>query len=80
MSIKDSWIKFIYQLQDDICTALEASDGKAKFIEDAWQWSEGAGGKIRVISNGNVLETLGVNTSIVFGDITDLMREQLKMK
>ena len=45
------WIAFIHQLQNDICTALEASDGKAKFIEDAWDRPEGGGGKTRVISN-----------------------------
>ena len=73
------WIAFIHQLQNDICTALEASDGKAKFIEDAWDRPEGGGGKTRVISNGNVIEKGGVNTSIVFGDVTDLMRTQLKI-
>ena len=73
------WIKFIHQLQDDICVALENSDGSAKFIEDAWERLEGGGGKTRVISNGNVIEKGGVNTSIVFGDVTDLMRTQLKI-
>ena len=61
------WIKFIYQLQDDICAALENSDGSAKFIEDAWERSEGGGGKTRVIANGNIFEKGGVDTSIVFG-------------
>lgn len=73
------WIQFIHQLQDDICNALEASDGSAKFIEDAWERTEGGGGKTRVISNGKVIEKGGVNTSIVFGDVTDLMRTQLKI-
>jgi coproporphyrinogen III oxidase len=79
MSIKDNWIKFIHRLQKDICAALEASDGKAKFIEDAWQRPEGGGGKTRVIVNGNVFEKGGVNTSVVFGEVTDLMRSQLKI-
>jgi coproporphyrinogen III oxidase len=79
MSVKDTWIEFIHQLQDDICAALEASDGKGKFIEDAWERPEGGGGKTRVIANGNVFEKGGVNTSIVFGDVTDLMRSQLKI-
>jgi coproporphyrinogen III oxidase len=79
MLIKDKWIELIHRLQNDICTALEATDGKARFIEDAWQRAEGGGGKTRVISNGNVFEKGGVNTSIVFGDVTDLMREQLKI-
>jgi coproporphyrinogen III oxidase len=79
MSIKEQWISFIHELQNDICTALENSDGKAKFIEDAWTREEGGGGKTRVISNGNVFEKGGVNTSIVFGDVTDAMRTQLKI-
>ena len=78
-TVTATWIAFIHQLQNDICTALEASDGKSKFIEDAWDRPEGGGGKTRVISNGNVIEKGGVNTSIVFGDVTDLMRTQLKI-
>ena len=79
MSFKDKWISFIEQLQNDICTALEACDGKAVFKEDSWQRPEGGGGKTRVISNGNVIEKGGVNTSVVFGEVTDLMRTQLKI-
>jgi coproporphyrinogen III oxidase len=79
MTIKQQWISFIHQLQDDICSALERVDGKAKFVEDAWERTEGGGGKTRVIADGNVFEKGGVNTSIVFGDVTDLMRTQLKI-
>ena len=79
MELKNQWIAFIHQLQDDICSALEISDGKAAFIEDKWERPEGGGGKTRVISNGNVIEKGGVNTSVVFGDVTDLMRSQLKI-
>lgn len=77
--VTGKWIQFIHQLQDDICYALEACDGQAKFIEDAWERPEGGGGKTRVLSNGNLFEKGGVNTSIVFGDVTDLMRTQLKI-
>jgi coproporphyrinogen III oxidase len=73
------WVSFIHQLQDDICAALEEVDGEAKFVEDAWQRPEGGGGKTRVIAGGKVFEKGGVNTSIVFGDVTDLMRSQLKI-
>jgi coproporphyrinogen III oxidase len=79
MDIKQEWIRLIHQLQDDMCSALEALDGGSSFIEDVWQRSEGGGGKTRVIANGNVFEKAGVNTSIVFGDVTDLMRTQLKI-
>ena len=76
---KELWIAFIHQLQDDICHALEQADGKATFFEDKWDREEGGGGKTRVIANGDVFEKGGVNTSIVFGEVTDLMRSQLKI-
>lgn len=79
MDVKETWISFIHELQNRICTALEQSDGKATFVEDAWERPEGGGGKTRVIANGNVIEKGGVNTSIVFGDVTDAMRTQLKI-
>lgn len=79
MNVKENWISFIHDLQNRICAALEQCDGKAVFIEDEWQRPEGGGGKTRVIANGNVFEKGGVNTSIVFGDVTDAMRAQLKM-
>ncbi len=79
MNIKEEWIQFIHDLQNDICGALENCDGKAKFIEDEWERPEGGGGKTRVIANGDVVEKGGVNTSVVFGDVTNEMRRQLKI-
>ena len=77
--IRQEWIEFIYTLQDTICIALEEADGKAKFIEDAWQRVEGkgGGGLTKVIQNGNVFEKGGVNTSVVYGHVTDKMRKHL---
>ena len=80
MNIKDSWISFINDLQNSICAALEECDGKATFFEDAWERPEGGGGKTRVIANGKVFEKGGVNTSVVFGEVTDTMRTQLKIE
>jgi coproporphyrinogen III oxidase len=79
MNIKEDWIRYIEGLQNRICTALEACDGKAKFIEDQWQRAEGGGGKTRVIADGNVFEKGGVNTSVVFGDVSEAMKAQLKI-
>ncbi len=79
IAVKDRWIAFIYALQDDICGALEACDGKATFTEDAWERPEGGGGKTRVIANGQVFEKGGVNTSVVYGEVTDAMRKQLNI-
>lgn len=79
MNIKENWIAYIQDLQNRICAAIENSDGKAKFSEDEWTRPEGGGGKTRVIANGNVFEKGGVNTSVVFGAVTDAMRTQLKI-
>ncbi|ANI90205.1 coproporphyrinogen III oxidase [Arachidicoccus ginsenosidimutans] len=77
---RGEWIEFVHSLQNHICTALEAVDGKAKFVEDEWQRNpdgKGGGGKTRVIANGNVFEKGGVNTSVVYGKVTEPMRKQL---
>lgn len=79
MDIKEQWITFIHELQDAICAALEKTDGKARFIEDRWERPGGGGGKTRVIANGNVFEKGGVNTSVVFGEVSEAMRTQLKI-
>ncbi|MGN6264106.1 MAG: oxygen-dependent coproporphyrinogen oxidase [Ginsengibacter sp.] len=79
MSIKENWILYTEELQNRICAALEETDAKAKFIEDEWHRPEGGGGKTRVISDGNVFEKGGVNTSVVFGNVSEAMRTQLKI-
>ncbi len=79
MSIKENWIEYIEGLQNRICIALEKVDGGAVFIEDVWKREEGGGGKTRVIANGNVFEKGGVNTSVVFGSVTNEMKTQLKI-
>jgi coproporphyrinogen III oxidase len=78
---RGKWIHFIYGLQDEICSALEKVDGKAKFQQDEWQRAEGkgGGGLTRVIQNGNVFEKGGVNTSVVYGHVSDKMRKHLGM-
>jgi coproporphyrinogen III oxidase len=80
-AIKSQWIDFIHQLQKDICDAIEHMDGGAVFNEDAWQRAEGkgGGGLTKVIQNGKVFEKGGVNTSVVYGDVTDAMRSQLNI-
>lgn len=59
---------YLLALQATICSQLEAEDGGAKFVEDAWERTGGGGGRTRVISNGAVFEQGGVNFSHVFGD------------
>lgn len=79
---RQQWIEFIYNLQDKICKALEDVDGKAKFSEDEWQRAEdkGGGGLTKVIQNGNVFEKGGVNTSVVYGHVTEKMRKVLQIE
>mgnify|MGYP000636873202 FL=1 len=64
---------FLLDLQDRICAAVEKADGKAKFVEDAWERDEvnnpmalTGGGRTRVITNGTI-EKGGVNFSHVRG-------------
>jgi len=60
---------YLLSLQVDICTQLEAVDGKETFIKDQWKKPNGKGdGLTRVLTNGKVFEQAGVNYSIVHGD------------
>ncbi|PMG91611.1 oxygen-dependent coproporphyrinogen oxidase [Vibrio breoganii] len=65
---KEAVKRFLLQLQDTICAELEAADGKATFIEDAWTREQGGGGRTRVLKGGATIEQGGVNFSHVFGD------------
>ncbi|MFA0809658.1 oxygen-dependent coproporphyrinogen oxidase [Microbulbifer epialgicus] len=58
---------YLLGLQDRICEALGAEDGR-EFHEDAWERPGGGGGRTRVLEGGNLIEKGGVNFSHVFGD------------
>jgi coproporphyrinogen III oxidase len=58
---------YLLDLQDRICAAVEAEDGRARFAEDSWERPEGGGGRSRVLSEGAVFEQAGVGFSHVFG-------------
>jgi coproporphyrinogen III oxidase len=87
---RDRWIEYVLQLQETICVTLEELDGKARFESDRWEREEeggggedgrgGGGGLTRVIAGGDVFEKGGVNTSVVWGKVTDAMRTQLKIE
>lgn len=79
MKFKDQFTAYIHDLQDDICEGLERVDGKATFFQDDWERPDGGGGRTRVIADGAVFEKGGVNTSVVYGKVTDTMRAQLKI-
>jgi coproporphyrinogen III oxidase len=68
------------EIQSNICRAIEEADGSGKFINDHWEREQGGGGLTRVLSEGSVLEKAGVNFSEVHGELTDLMRKNLKVE
>jgi coproporphyrinogen III oxidase len=75
MTVKEQFYKYITQLQEEICSALELADGSSRFITDVWTREEGGGGTSRVISKGKVFEKGGVNISAVHGELPKQMRE-----
>lgn len=69
---RDAVEMYLRGLQDRICAALEAADGGARFVEDAWmrphaQADLRGGGCTRVLKDGAVFEQAGVNFSHVEG-------------
>ena len=58
---------YLTDLQDRICAAVEAIDGKARFAEDLWQRAEGGGGRTRILRDGAVFEQAGIGFSDVSG-------------
>lgn len=68
------------QIQDEICAALEAVDGKAKFEEELWERDGGGGGRTRIIQNGNIFEKGGVNFSAVHGQLPHTVKKALNVE
>jgi len=53
---------YLTELQDRICSALEAQDGQARFAEHTFE-GDGSSARPRVLSDGPVLERAAVNFS-----------------
>ncbi|MCF0040308.1 oxygen-dependent coproporphyrinogen oxidase [Dyadobacter fanqingshengii] len=70
---------FFKGLQDNICKAIEATDGTGKFKEDLWEHHSGGGGRTRLIQHGSVLEKGGVNFSKVQGEVHPRLRQQMNL-
>ena len=70
---------YFQQLQDQICAAIEQTDGKGKFHEDLWQHHGGGGGRTRLIQAGNILEKGGVNFSAVQGQTSEALMKQMNL-
>jgi len=73
--MREQFVSYIKNLQDQITSKLEAIDGKATFKEDLWKRTEGGGGRTRVIEDGNVIEKGGVNISEVHGPLAPAMQQ-----
>jgi coproporphyrinogen III oxidase len=69
--LPDRAAAFYRELQLRICARLEALDGRAKFVEDAWQREGGGGGYTRVMTGGALFEKAGVNWSDVSGELPE---------
>ncbi len=78
--IKTEFTSYIRSLQNEICTAFEEIDGKSVFREDYWERDGGGGGLTRLIEKGPVFEKGGVNTSTVFGELPDPIRQHFNVK
>lgn len=63
--------RLIEDHQAEVCRALGLVDGKP-FQRDVWQRQEGGGGLTAVLTEGNVFERAGVNTSTVWGELDDV--------
>jgi len=64
-------------LQQELCTALESLDGRARFSTDAWERAGGGGGVARVLQDGAVIEKAGVNVSDVHGALAPALSARL---
>ena len=78
-TVKDTFTTHIKSMQNIICSALERTDGKAKFISDIWERPGGGGGESRIMSGGTIFEKGGVNISVVHGKLPALGAQQLKV-
>jgi coproporphyrinogen III oxidase len=72
-------IDYFKELQDRICTQLEAADGQGQFEEDLWERAGGGGGRTRII-RGQHIEKGGVNFSAVHGQLPEKISKALKVE
>src|SRR5690625_7796646 len=59
--------QLVERLQQEIVSALEAADGKARRQREYWERDEGGGGLTMVIEDGAVVDKGVVNRSVVAG-------------
>lgn len=58
---------YLMSLQDDLCRKLVTLDQHGEFQDDTWHRDEGGGGRARILQNGGLFESAGINFSHVHG-------------
>ena len=61
--MRDRASALVRDLQDQICSAMEAIDG-TPFVQTSWERPGGGGGRTRVLQEGKVFEKAGVGSQI----------------
>lgn len=74
---KEEIAEIYQQMQDYICDAITAADGKGYFEEDKWNRAEGGGGRTRIFRNGEIIEKGGIAFSAVYGPTPKKILEKL---
>jgi len=68
------------EVQELLCSQLEALDGGAGFGRDAWERPGGGGGLTRVLADGAVIEKGAINFSRVEGEAPAKLKEHLQVE
>jgi coproporphyrinogen III oxidase len=66
----------VEEQQTKICRTLEQLDGR-RFLHDQWERPGGGGGNTAILSDGDLFERAGVNTSTVWGDLDEAALRKL---
>ncbi|MBT2620584.1 oxygen-dependent coproporphyrinogen oxidase [Chryseobacterium sp. ISL-6] len=74
--MKNEFIFFIQQLQNELCSVLGEIDTNLTFKDDFWTYPQGGNSRTYVISKGNVFEKGAVNTFEVQGDLPEIKAHQ----
>lgn len=83
-SLKEKFHKKVRRLQDEIGEELRKIDPSVKLTKDVWKRrdfkGDDGGGGLTVVFRGDVIESAGVNTSLVYGEIDPNFGRQLRGK
>jgi coproporphyrinogen III oxidase len=78
---KEEIANYFKELQNNICQALEETDGKAYFFEDNWEREcDEGGGRSKIIQDGTILEKGGVMFSAVYGELNEKLIKMMELK